>query len=77
MEDCSLAVKFLIKERNKIIVFLYRHVKKVDTLLVYNVEGKVWFPITASGGPKPTAYHSSVLMSDHMILYGKFIFVYV
>ena len=50
---------------------LYRQVKKVNTLLVYNVNGKVWFPVSASAAPKPTAYHSSVLMGDHMILYGK------
>ena len=45
---------------------------KVNTLLLYNMNSKVWLPIVASGGPKPTAYHSSVVMGDYMISYGKF-----
>ena len=50
---------------------LFRTSRKVDTLLLYNMDGKVWFPIAASAGPKPTAYHSSVIMGDYMLSYGK------
>jgi hypothetical protein len=35
------------------------------------MDGKVWFPIAAPAGPKPTAYHSSVIMGDYMLSFGK------
>ena len=38
---------------------------------MYNVDGKVWLPIATSGGPKPTVYHSSVIVGDYMVSYGR------
>ena len=38
---------------------------------MYHVDGKVWLPIATADGPKPTAYHSSVIVGDYMAIYGK------
>ena len=39
---------------------------------MYNLAGKVWLPIVTSDGPEPIVYHSSVVIGDYMVSYGKF-----